>query len=193
MKTWSGILGASLAALLALAAPPEASADPATDGLYLGIGPAVAFEDFDGGGSVDPDEAWGFNAWGGYRFNQWLGAELQLEYLNGFDFSFFGADIDAEVVNFHATAKLFPLASLLPARVQPFLRAGPGMTWIEFEADFGADSDDADFSARLGGGLDVYLTERIALQVASSYLLTTGDVDDVSHVDLVFGVQILFP
>ena len=28
---------------------------------------------------------WGFDAWGGYRFLSFLAAELQLEYLNGFD------------------------------------------------------------------------------------------------------------
>ena len=73
---------------IALSALAEATEpDYAADGFYLGAGAAFAWDDFDRGSRFEPDldMAFGFDAWGGYRFLSFLAAELQLEYLDGFD------------------------------------------------------------------------------------------------------------
>ena len=64
------LVGVLLAALLLASLPGSARAQ-ATDrrAAYLGAGAAFGFEDFDGvPGGVDIDEAYGFDAWAGYRF-----------------------------------------------------------------------------------------------------------------------------
>jgi hypothetical protein len=84
----------------------ETEPDYGATGPYVGIGAAYAWDQFDSFGSLDPDMAIGFDAWGGYRFVSYLAAELQLEYLNGFDvqipgFGFFsGGKLEGEAVTF---------------------------------------------------------------------------------------------
>ena len=41
--------------------------------------------------------------------------------------------------------------------------------------------------ARIGGGIDYYVTERIAVEVMTNYVLTTGSVTGLDYVNVVFG------
>jgi hypothetical protein len=75
---------------------PASSAD--SPGFYAGIGAGFGFQNFDGASGVSIDPGYGFDAWGGYRINKWLAAELQLEYLTGF--KVFGVDIGFNGVTF---------------------------------------------------------------------------------------------
>ncbi len=159
--------------------------------VYLGLGAGFGFENFDGTQGLDIDEAFGFDAWGGYRIVPLVAAEVQLEYLNGFDTTIFGLDIDGQAVAFTGNAKLFPLAEVSD-RVEPFLYAGIGVGWFEFDVGPFGTTDESDFIARFGGGIDLYVTENVAFQVSSSYVLTTGDLDDLDYVSLVAGVQYRF-
>ena len=77
-------------------------------------------------------------------------------------------------------------------RVEPFLYAGIGLGWVELDAGSAGSIDDTGFIARFGGGFDLYVTESVALQVSSSYVLTTGDLEDLDYVSLVAGVQYRF-
>ena len=154
--------------------------------VYLGLGAGFGFENFDGTGGLDIDEAFGFDIWVGYRFVPLFATEVQLEYLNGFDAAF----IDGQAFAFTGNAKLFPLAEVSD-RVEPFLYAGIGVGWFEIDGPFGT-ADESDFIARFGGGIDLYLTESVAFQVSSSYVLTTGDLEDLDWISLVAGVQYRF-
>jgi len=40
--------------------------------------------------------------------------------------------------------------------------------------------------------VDHPVTARVALQASSSYILTTGDLDDLRHVDRIFGALYQF-
>lgn len=158
-------------------------------GVYLGIGAGFGFENFQNTGGLDIDgEAFGFDAWGGYRFNEWIASELQLEYLNGFDTKIFGVSLDGQLVTFGSNVKLFPLASV-SERIEPFVIVGPGFTWFELDAGSFGTADELDFSARFGGGIDFHVTDHLALQVSSSYVLQTGDLEDADYVSLVAGIQ----
>jgi hypothetical protein len=64
---------------------------------------------------------------------------------------------------------------------------GPGFTWQSIGVIF----DDLVFSARFGGGIDFYVTDHVALQLASSYVLTTGSLGG-DYISLVTGVQYKF-
>jgi len=177
VTSWGGV---------ALAVGPDES------GPYLGFGVGFGFNNFEDTGSVGIDPGYGFDAWGGYKFNKWVAAELQLEYLNGFKTSVSFLDLDAQAVTFGANLKAFPLASVLGHQIQPFLLAGPGFSWFGFDAGSFGRADGLGFSARFGGGIDFYVTEHVALQVSSSYVLTTGDVDGLDYVSLVAGIQYKF-
>ncbi len=154
--------------ILVLAGPVKATEpDYAETGPYLGVGAAYAWDNFDDFSSIDLDMAYGFNAWGGYRFLSFLAAELQIEYLNGFDIEFI--DLEGEAVTFTGNLKAYlPLG-----RFQPFVLAGVGLGYVEFEfaGPFGSGAvlfSETDLAARFGGGFDFYLTEAVALQLSSS-------------------------
>ena len=165
--------------------------DHRSNQIYLGAGAAFGFENFDDTGGLDIDDAYGFDVWGGVRFVPLIAAEIQLEYLNGFDTTIFGVDVDGQAVAFTANAKLFPLAEVSD-RVEPFLSAGIGTGWFELDAGPFGDQDEAGFIARFGGGIDLYFTENAALHVSSSYVLTTGDLDGLDWVTVVAGLQFRF-
>jgi opacity protein-like surface antigen len=177
---------ASFSLVIGIAWAGAAVAEPEDhSGFYSGIGAGFGFDNFDGFGGIDIDAAFGLDAWGGYQFNKWIATELQLEYLNGFDIAF----IEGQAVTFGANLKVFPLASVLTDCIQPFVMAGPGFTWMQFDAGVG---NDLEFSARFGGGIDFYITDNVALQVSSSYVLTTGVLDGLDYISLVAGVQYKF-
>ncbi len=110
--------------MLVLAGSIPASASAEESGgtpIYLGIGADFGFEDFDDVPSgIDIDDAYGFDAWAGYRFSDLLSAELNLESLNGFDFSFLGVDVDGQALTSTVNAESFPLARVVRERPEPF-------------------------------------------------------------------------
>ncbi len=160
--------------------------------VYIGIGPDFGFEDFSNTGGIDIDDAYGFYTWAGLRLTDVFATELNLEYLDGFDFSVFGVDIEGQALAFTINAKVFPLARVLTRRIEPFLYAGAGIGWAEYDAGSFGSVDDTAFIFRFGGGLDLYLTKKLAFQVSSSYVLPTGDLDDFAYVSLVLGLQYRF-
>ncbi len=175
-----------------LLASDGAAVDEDHSGPYLGIGVGWGFDDFDKIGGANIDTAFGFDAWGGYKFNKWVATELQLEYLNGFDGTVNTRDVESEGVTFGANLKIFPLAFVFIDRIQPFVMAGPGFTWIEVDVGGLGKEDDLDFSARFGGGIDFYATNHIALQFSSSYVLNTGANKNRNYISLVAGIQYKF-
>jgi opacity protein-like surface antigen len=176
--------------LIALAgSAKETEPDYGATGFYLGIGAAYAWDQFDQFSTREPDMAIGFDAWGGYRFLSYLAAELQLEYMNGFDVSYpwYGYYLEGEAVTFTGNLKAYlPLG-----RFQPFLMSGVGLGFVKFEFG-GNDNSDTAFAARFGGGIDFYVTESVALQISSSYVLQTGDLDGLDYVSMTAGLQYRF-
>jgi hypothetical protein len=48
------------------------------------------------------------------------------------------------------------------------------------------------FAARFGGGLDFYVDPNIVITLDSSYVLPTGDAEDLDHVTISLGIQYRF-
>ena len=168
-------------------AQAESGPDYAREGGYVGGGVAFGFDNFDLPSSVDPDSAYGFDVWGGYRFHPNWSTELQLEYVNGFDIDLWGFDVDAQPLTFTGNLKLY----LSKERFQPFLLTGIGLGWADLKGS-GVGGDDIGFAARFGGGFDLYLNESWAFQVNSSYVLQTGSLDGVDYISLLTGLQYRF-
>lgn len=171
-----------LALAFAIPAQAEQGPDYAATGPYAGLGVAFAWDNFNT--PIDFDPAYGFDAWGGYRFLPFMAAELQIEYLNGFDFIV----TDAEAVTFTGNLKAYlPLG-----RVQPFVLAGIGLGYVKNSVAGIKIASDTAFAARFGGGIDFWLTESWALQASTSYVLQTGDLDGLDYVSLLLGAQFRF-
>ena len=117
---------------------------------------------------------------------------MSFEYLDGIDFSFFGIDVDVDgrYLAYTWNVKVFPLARVISHRIDPFVYAGIGVGWAEFDAGSIGDADETAFITRFGGGIDLYVTEQLAVNASSSYVLPTGDLDDFAYVSLVFGCNI---
>ena len=105
-----------------------------------------------------------------------------------------GSTESGQVETFAITAnsKLF----LLTGRIQPFLLVGFGLAHskIEDSLGLGYDDDATGFAARLGGGVDIYLTEQIALWAKTTYLANSQEVDtiDINYVSFGAGLQLRF-
>ena len=188
--------------VLALAASPAAAEDYARNGLYVGLSGVRAFSDFDASAKtrvrsfivstpLDGGDAWGVEARVGYRFHPHAAAELQLQYYDQFGLSFRGAEV-AKFDGGSATvnAKYYPFTG----RVQPYVLGGVGTAVVRLREVFGTSTSvtEARFAGRIGGGVDVYLTEAVALHGEVSYLLPTGSLSDFREIPLAFGAQYRF-
>ena len=180
-------LAATLPSALAQAAGP----DYAATGPYLGIGVGFGFDNFDDGVlGFDHDPAYGFDFWVGYRVYRHVAVETQLEYLNGFK-----VDLqDLSVLKFQALTGIVNLKGYaLTGRIQPFAVFGFGLGWGKVESNLvPVSEDELDIVVRLGGGLDYYLTEHIAIQTTAAYVFATGGLDGMDYVSLLLGAQYRF-
>lgn len=86
-------------------------------------------------------------------------------------------------------ARLYPLLGIVEVRpngerqIQPYAKAGIGVTFVDFEnsallKEFGDPSVDADeaFTVQVGGGIDVEISENVALNFEAVYSIAESDV-----------------
>ena len=172
------ILISILMASAAAAVEPEP--DYARTGVYVGLGGLGAIENFGAGGFSNGG---GVNARVGYRLLPNLAAEGMFEWVGGFSLG----PVDLDAWSLTANAKAF----LTTGQIQPYLLVGIGVSQAELEA-FGVSVDATDFVARLGGGVDFYLTESWVLDLEVAYILPTGDIDGTDYISIGAGVQYRF-
>lgn len=142
-------------------------------------------------GDVGVSDGLGFKTKLGYRSFPWLATELEVEYLQGIDVDFGGIDaLELEYLTVTVNAKIYlPLG-----RFQPFGLLGVGLMNASFEDSLGLGFED-DFTGgavRAGGGIDVYLTDHLAVTVDISYVLPTEDVEDLDYLSIGWGLQYKF-
>jgi opacity protein-like surface antigen len=172
----------------------ESGPDYARNGFYL-IGAATyAIEDFDiddelgeaagpsDSGSSLFDDSWGFNVRGGYRFHPHVAAEVEYDWYDDF-LDVDGASLEAWALT--ANLKLYALTGC----IQPYALLGAGMASFDASVDGEGLADEEDFVARFGGGVDVYVTENIAITGDASYMMPTGDLEDLDFVALSLGAM----
>lgn len=158
------------------------------DGFYGGFGGTYAFEDFTIG-PLQSDDSWGLNGSLGYRCHPRVAVEANLEWLEGFKLQNANVD-DLSGVTATANVKFY----LLTERIQPFLLAGVGATYLSHRPTGGTTfgSSEEDVTIRMGGGIDVYATERLAVTAGSTYVLPTDKLEDLAYVSLTLGLQYRF-
>lgn len=186
-----------IAVLVCFGGVTRASAqdDFAREGVYVGVAGTFATytsaedELDDAGVDADVDEALGLNARLGYRLHPNFAVEGEFEWLSE-------ADIDVSPFGDIATIESFVLTLngklyVLTGRVQPFLLAGVGYMQGEIEdsvAGVDVSQEEESFAARVGGGLDIYITPNIAANLGLSYVIPTDDLEDVDFLSFGWGL-----
>ncbi len=206
------IVSLSTALVLVSAAPGNAQDDFARKGFYVGLGGTYAIDTFENeledeiedalGGpvNVSVDDSLGINGRIGYRFHRHFSAEVQAEWLDGFE-----ADVSVPGFGKIAGVDLEPWVvtgnvkgHLLTGRYQPFLLVGLGVMTAKAKVrdtvglGLSASERLTDFTTRFGAGVDLYATEKVVFSVGADYVLPIGDLDDADYVSVGWGLQYRF-
>jgi opacity protein-like surface antigen len=142
------------------------------------------------GGSFTVHDSLGFHARVGYRLNPHLAFEVHSEWLAGFEASSGSGKADFEVLTITGDFRFYPLTG----RWQPFVVAGVGglIADVTRESGLGLTGDENDFAARVGVGLDCYVTRHIALGLDATYVLPAEDVKEFDYFSLGWGLLYRF-
>jgi opacity protein-like surface antigen len=163
------------------------SADYGRNGVYLGLAGTYAIENFQNTGPLSIDDGLGINGRLGYRFHPHFSVELAFEWIDEFEIE--GTAFRVETWTLTGNAKLH----FLTGQIQPFVLAGLGVMRADLRGGgVGSITDDEDFVARFGGGVDLYASEHIVIAVEASYVRPTDGVDDLDYVSLGWGLQYRF-
>lgn len=203
-ETWTGLLrGAAcsasfLAGLVAAGAAPADEPDYGRTGPYVSVGASIGTAtkledqiDIVPEVPIRVDSAVGAEAKVGYRILSWLAAEGQVEWLPGFDAKIANdvKVIDGRTLFATANAKAFARPE---TRFQPFLLVGVGYMRGEYQLFTGANVDGQGFAWRAGGGLDAYFNEHWAISIDISYVVPSGDLQDLDYIDIGLGAVYRF-
>jgi len=186
------VVWALLAVQPLAASAQEGSADASLVGSYVGAGFSYGVQNFDRDEATNVDDAYGGIFWMGYRLADLWSLETQVEYLKGFDLTFAGEDGDGQYITATVNAKFFPLATLVPNRVEPFVFVGLGAGWIQVSVGGRSDIEEVAFLTRAGGGIDFYITPEVAIQASASFVQPTQDLSNYSYTSTMIGLQYRF-
>jgi len=147
-------------------------------GAFLGAHFVYAIPDFDIEGGLTTDDPLGFEVFAGYRFNRYVSLEGQFLYLPNFDVRELGQHLtDAWALTAMPATKVYPLADVLPAWVQPYGMFGVGVLVAHVdEVFFLDDATDATAAFRFSGGADFYLLPQLVARVSGGYVLGVSDL-----------------
>jgi opacity protein-like surface antigen len=111
----------------------------------------------------------GFALTAGYRFNSWIGADVEVLWMGAGDIrdpATGSVSMDASLLSVVGSAKFYPLvltSRYIPGWVQPYLVFGLGSGIAQQSPrgsnQFGASQDETVFLARFGTGLEVMISQ----------------------------------
>lgn len=206
-------LGGIVCSALVYGFPDSADTDAhERQGWFLSLGGTVALPTFAGDLNSDaqrssglpvrfsPGNALGINVGAGYRCNRYFATEIKAERIMSFE-----ADTSLPGMGQVASFDLKPLTvttnfkAYYPlGRLQPFLLAGLGMTSSAVDVTDTAGlalpyrDGGKGIAIRTGGGLDLYATQHVLLNVGVDWVLPFGQTQDLDYVSLSWGIQYRF-
>ena len=158
-------------------------------GPYLGLAGSWGIEKFDDSNNIDTEDSIGINARAGYRMLSWLSLEAQGEYLFDFDIKDKNTTTRADLAIWLVGGNV--RLNLPTDLIQPYLLAGGGYMGTDFEGDR-SDTEEGGF-ARVGGGVEFYPWEHIAIDVGLTGVLPiSDDVEDLDFISVHWGALYRF-
>lgn len=159
-------------------------------GAYFGVGGFYALQNFDDNTAIDTrvdieaDSTGGVNVKGGYRFDERWAVDVAFQYFGEFELVSLAEDGSlVERDEFDGwTLMIDGRMFLHDGNFQPFLMAGAGALVMHKIGPDGA------FAVRLGGGLDVYLTEHLVFDSELAYVLPAPKLEDFQFMTATFGL-----
>jgi opacity protein-like surface antigen len=154
-------------------------------GAYAGLGGVYAVSAFQGSLKDLVGNSMGFQARGGYRFNEYFALEGLYEYIDDFGAKRGSGGIWTN----HASVNgklILPLD-----RFQPYLSGGMG--FLNANPERGSESLWA-VAGRFSGGTDIVITEHVALFLDAAYLIPAGSgvASDLQYFSFGWGAKYLF-
>ncbi len=209
IRIGAGLAGLLLALTAAVpAARAQVPATPAKAGVipsaenkfYVGAGPLLAINhidynyDYEGEFVTldDFDNSWGLDFKAGYFPIKYLAVEANFAYAHKFNSSMDwnippvtgDADLDIRVMTFTVNVKGYPLPE---GTFRPYAIAGLG--YGRAKADYTVSTRFVDFDLgsetytgaifRIGAGIDLFLSEKFALELEAIYNRGSGDLSDI--------------
>jgi hypothetical protein len=163
-------------------------------GFYLGAGGTWAIQMFKNkiedltNQTVELGQTYGANAHMGFRALSWLSTGVEYEFLNGFEAKVAGKE--ALLFKGHTVTGDLKFHFIPKGPVQPNILLGfGGMKYtIKDQLGLGLTGGQWAFAARLGGGVDFYLSRHFLLNAEGSAVLTTNDITDPTSRESVTGL-----
>lgn len=178
--SWLLVLGALV---VATARPAAAQTYTDADGFYADIGLALGWNNLAGGLlPVDNGTMTGFSFGGGYRFNRWVAAEVEFNWVGGGELVRPDGSLQrASMTSLGVAAVLYPMAFVptwIPQWVQPNVSFGIGTGLAEQQPvgvgpAFGSVNQTV-LLTRIGVGVDVMLTKHWGTIVEGNYYVTNN-------------------
>jgi opacity protein-like surface antigen len=161
--------------------------------LTVGVFGFYAPEDIDAANGVNVQSSQGASATVGWRIHPHVALEARGDWFDGFDYQ--SKKVEGKVDGFAVTGniKVFPLIG----RFQPYFVTGFGAINAEvkqrrFSNDQRATDQHTEVTGRVGAGLDLMLSDAIALEVEATYNGSGGDLDYLDYGLLSAGLQFRF-
>jgi opacity protein-like surface antigen len=180
--------------------PPPPPHDFTRDGWYVQAQGIYALENFGKTGNystlgLEVDNTFGFNVEAGYRVAQLFALGAEFEWTHAFESD--DDELRIGTYNVGIPFRLYPLARLfdpgsMANRFQPFIKLSPTWMWGERERGDHQDSGKGGFVGRMGGGLDVYITDHFVFVTSALYNWPTANIDSLGYWSFGAGLQYRF-
>lgn len=207
-----GLMGLALLTF----ATPTLAGEFDQSGMYVVLGGLNNFENFPKDNPFENDATYGnsmgFQARFGARFLPYLAAEIQGDFISGFDVTVPTEDAGRIPLSLEGGNITGNIRAILPlGRFEPYAKVGVGGMWSNLVTGFYTGSvctpsywgwwcsptrtrlaDAGAFVAKFGGGVDVWITEDFALVFDAEYVLPTGELTGQQYVNFGWAAKFKF-
>jgi hypothetical protein len=177
---------ASFFVLIAFSTVAQAQTYRDAQGFYGQFAVPIGWNNMDGTSALGQSDGTmiGFSFTGGYRFNGWVGADIEVMWLGAGDVVQGGAvNADASLLSVGAAAKFYPFvltSRYVPGWVQPYIAFGVGSGISEqtsrSSSQFGDSSlSETVFLFRFGAGMEIMISKHWGTFMDANYYATNSN------------------
>jgi len=174
-----------LVALAALSGASQAQTYADSRGFYGQFSAPIGWNNMAGASSFGTTDGTmiGFSVTAGYRFNAWVGADVEVMWLGAGDVVEAGAvTANASILSVGAAAKFYPFvltSRSMPTWIQPYLTFGVGSGLAEQtpvgSEQFGSSLSETVFLFRFGAGMEVMISKHWGTFMDANYYASNSN------------------